>query len=702
MKYSLLLLFIPTLLFAQEFTFRQEFDTIPVEINGWQPFAPWTGGESESVPKLVDIDGDGDLDFFVGNQHGFITHYENSGTHFSANYQFLTYSFNSINLSPLPFGGYSAPKFCDLDNDGDQDLFSGDFAGLVHYWQNVGTSSSPDFLLVTDSLANIDIDGLSKMDFVDLDLDGDFDLFIGDYFGYLWYFENTGNAQTFNFSSTPVQFEGIDVGGYACPRFVDIDSDTDFDLFIGAENGRIYYYRNDGGSVNYDYTYVTDYYNNIDVGEDASPEFADIDGDGDYDLFVGRDDIDDAVYSPGDIYFYENIGTPDSARWQLITKNYLSLDEGERSLNNSTDIDADGDFEIFAANYGNALSYFTNNGTAEEAAFEWITGFYSNISVSGGKPYFSDIDSDQDPDLFLGEGIIPNPPYPGLHLYRNIGTPQNAIFTLFSNDLIPGTYFAAIYPALADIDGDDDDDIFMTDNDGIFYFAENTGTPQIPSFADPVENWQGINVSDGWLFTFYDLDDDQDLDLFFAQGYYGDTYVTFYRNSGTAQSPLLNSIPDTLLHVQSGGLFFRGIDILDIDADGDGDFFIGTQNNGGILFFRNTTGDTSAVNPRIAQHLLHGIELSFGPNPSNPVTWVTFNLPYPQKAELAVYNLLGQKVATLASGYQMPGTRTYFWNATNTSSGTYFIRLELSPSGSGATIGTGTPTTVAGKVVLLR
>ena len=34
MKYSLLLLFIPTLLLAQEFTFRQEFDTIPVEFDG--------------------------------------------------------------------------------------------------------------------------------------------------------------------------------------------------------------------------------------------------------------------------------------------------------------------------------------------------------------------------------------------------------------------------------------------------------------------------------------------------------------------------------------------------------------------------------------------------------------------------------------------------------------------------------------------
>ena len=70
------------------------------------------------------------------------------------------------------------------------------------------------------------------------------------------------------------------------------------------------------------------------------------------------------------------------------------------------------------------------------------------------------------------------------------------------------------------------------------------------------------------------------------------------------------------------------------------------------------------------------IHISFGPNPANPTTWITFNLPYPQKATLAVYNLLGQKVTTLAQALQPPGSQTYFWNASNFSSGTYLIRLE--------------------------
>ncbi|MBU0519363.1 T9SS type A sorting domain-containing protein, partial [bacterium] len=284
--------------------------------------------------------------------------------------------------------------------------------------------------------------------------------------------------------------------------------------------------------------------------------------------------------------------------------------------------------------------------------------------------------ADQDPDLFIGEGVVPNPPYPGLHYFENRGTPQSAYFVEVTDDLVPGNYNVAIRPFLIDIDADQDNDIFMSDNNGDFFFAENYGTPTDPSFTSAVTYWQGINFSGNTYFCFFDIDSDSDYDLLFLTGTDYDRYVVMYHNIGTTQIPSFDLQPDTIISNLSYIGYFDGIDVNDIDNDGDGDLFLGTGNNGGILFFRNTTGDTSAVQPRLSLDPHHGIQFSIGPNPANPITWISYNLPYPQKAEIAVYNLLGQKVAILASGLQMPGQRTVIWDAANYSSGQYFVRLE--------------------------
>jgi hypothetical protein len=64
------------------------------------------------------------------------------------------------------------------------------------------------------------------------------------------------------------------------------------------------------------------------------------------------------------------------------------------------------------------------------------------------------------------------------------------------------------------------------------------------------------------------------------------------------------------------------------------------------------------------------------PNPFNPVTNITYQLPKTSKVELYVYNLLGQKVATLISKKQQAGHYQAEWDASGFASGLYFYRLE--------------------------
>ncbi len=64
------------------------------------------------------------------------------------------------------------------------------------------------------------------------------------------------------------------------------------------------------------------------------------------------------------------------------------------------------------------------------------------------------------------------------------------------------------------------------------------------------------------------------------------------------------------------------------------------------------------------------------PNPFNPVTHIRFALPQTTTVDLAVFNMLGQKVATLVSGLQPAGAHEVTLDARNLSSGVYFYQLQ--------------------------
>lgn len=69
------------------------------------------------------------------------------------------------------------------------------------------------------------------------------------------------------------------------------------------------------------------------------------------------------------------------------------------------------------------------------------------------------------------------------------------------------------------------------------------------------------------------------------------------------------------------------------------------------------------------------------PNPFNPATSITFTLPQTENVTLSVYNLLGQKVASLFSSEQMNGGKhSVRFDASQLSSGMYLYRLEAGTS----------------------
>jgi hypothetical protein len=64
------------------------------------------------------------------------------------------------------------------------------------------------------------------------------------------------------------------------------------------------------------------------------------------------------------------------------------------------------------------------------------------------------------------------------------------------------------------------------------------------------------------------------------------------------------------------------------------------------------------------------------PNPFNAQTSIKYALPQSGEVEIAIYNIMGQKVAVLSNGIEQPGEHTAIWDAKDMPSGVYFAKLQ--------------------------
>ncbi|MDO8334399.1 MAG: FG-GAP-like repeat-containing protein [Nitrosomonas sp.] len=105
---------------------------------------------------LVDIDGDSDFDAFVGNDSGNTLFYRNTGT--ANNPAFATPETNPLGLSSV--GSDAKPFFVDIDGDDDLDAFVGNYAGNMLFFSNTGSAYHPVFAAASSNtfgLSNVDI-----------------------------------------------------------------------------------------------------------------------------------------------------------------------------------------------------------------------------------------------------------------------------------------------------------------------------------------------------------------------------------------------------------------------------------------------------------------------------------------------------------------------------------------------------------------
>ncbi|MEZ5083651.1 MAG: T9SS type A sorting domain-containing protein [Bacteroidales bacterium] len=251
-----------------------------------------------SFAVFFDENGDGLKDIVVGNFGYFIEagNYasqllllRNNGTENVPAFEIITNDYAA--LAQYSFNGIY-PAFGDLDNDGDEEMITGDEDGNLHYFRNDGgVGNLADFTLSQPNFKGINIGQSAKPQIIDVNRDGLKDLLVGERSGSVNYFQNTGTPESPDFNSVPTieEFGQVDVmpeccTGYSAPFMVE-DSVGNYMLYVGSEQGKLYLFNNIEGNLDGNFDPVDSLYLsaiNINVSG------ADINNDGKTELVFGE------------------------------------------------------------------------------------------------------------------------------------------------------------------------------------------------------------------------------------------------------------------------------------------------------------------------------------------------------------------------------------------------------------------------------
>jgi len=530
--------------------------------------------------------------------------------------------------------------FGDLDGDGDFDLIQGSRYRL-EWIENIGTNTN--FELEDLNWGNIvySDNEFWSPNLIDIDNDNDLDLFCGKLGGDLSFWENTGNINEPVFGEEVLNYSNIMVNNYASISFCDLDNDLDYDLFIGDNDGVVHYYNNIGTSQIPVFEEQSDLLVETIPNNSVNPEFVDIDNDGDMDLFVGT--------KLGQIYYYENIGTANNHDFELITENYADINIGWSNLMVTfSDIDNDNDKDMFITNIKGYFYFYENIGDNTEPIWNLATSCFNKILNfgRGSGPASGDIDNDGDNDIVFGDYTI----------LENVGDPSNPEW-LFYDQLPNNPDYLFNMPTLVDIDGDNDLDLFYGVNSGYIKYYENIGTPTNPNWTLVTSSYEDIDYGSNThvSVSFADIDGDSDHDMFVQHRNWdnpnlpnGDL-ISFYENIGNVNQPIWNLIDENYLDVGNNGISFGRCSFGDIDFDGDFDCLCGDSNPGTFYLFSNT-GNSNNPEWEFDGELNDGIGVEGGSSYATPILVDLNNDSYPE----------------IVSGHTSGGMNLW-WNETVTS-----------------------------------
>jgi hypothetical protein len=290
---------------------------------------------------VLDMDNDGDLDLLVGNLYDSLEiQYQNGRI---VNGKIKSKKDSMISFAPAVLNGthaksvgaYPNAYYADGTGDNVNDLiitpFWPDSVAPNHktlLYRNTGTATGNHFQFVKDNFLQetmVDEGNHASPAFLDFNNDGLMDLVIATranpdkqyQYDHLVLYKNIGTASKAVYEKVDDDFGSLKKYRlpFLTPAFADIDGDGRTDMFVGRKDGKLMFLKNmadSGGSLKM--KFVSDQYQNISTSGWTTPCLAHISSDSVFDLVLGRDS--------GTFVYYKNTGSKTKPVFNKVTDNF--------------------------------------------------------------------------------------------------------------------------------------------------------------------------------------------------------------------------------------------------------------------------------------------------------------------------------------------------------------------------------------------